>query len=332
MGPSELWAMLSELLATVAHNRSRDERFREPGEYSVWHVLKVLLCCLVHGISIPTFYVRRAQGKRFLQQIGLPNRTISRSQLYKRLDSPVLVRALMELLRQSASRALRQLGSDEVRILPMDLTNIESDQRHDPFGAWGFSSKGGFYGYKLGLIVSSSGIVLGMTLMRANWTEMRVNRRLLRMARKTILTAFGALDVELVVADAGFDAESTYRESHRQLQAPALCPVRRRRNKKAKTARTILRNARSRTPWRERDQKLWKDPDTVALYRRRTIIEQINGQLKAVLRIDEIPTRRRGVRRLAPLCLAKLLIYNCALNVNIRKGKETRRIAALLVS
>jgi hypothetical protein len=332
MGPSELWAMLSAVLGVVAHNRGRDPRFREGGEYSVWHVLRVVLCCLVHGMSIPTFYVRRDRVRGFLRQYGLPNRTVSQSQLYKRLRSGTSLRALLELLRQSASRALKALGSQEVRVLPMDLTNLESDQWRDSLGAWGFSSTGGFYGYKLGLITSTSGVVLGMTLMRANWTEMTVDCKLLRMARETILSAFGKLDVDVVVADSGFDGESIYRGSRRLLKAPLLCPRKRKRNPKAKNAALVLRNALRRSPQRERDQQLWKTLRYRELYRRRTIIEQINGQLKHTLRIDEIPVRRRGVRRLGLLCLAKLVIYNCALNVNIRKGEEIRRIAALVAA
>ena len=332
MGPSELWAMLSELLAVVAHNRRGDPRFREGDDYSVWHVLKILLCCLVHGISLPTFYILRGRVRGYLARLGLPNRSISRSQLYKRLGSPVVVRALMELLRQSATRALRALGSEEVRILPMDLTNIETDQQRDPFGAWGYSSKGGFFGYKLGLIASSSGVVLGMTLMKANWTELRVNRKLLRMARETILTAFGDVEVDVIVADAGFDGERSYREAHQQLKAPLMCPRRRKRDPKAKRAQEILTNARRRSPFRERDQQLWENPDYVELYHRRTLIEQLNGQLKAILAIDHVPNRRRGVRRLAPLCLAKLVIYNCALNVNIKEGHPIRSVAPLLVA
>ena len=329
MGPTELWGMVSELLRRVSHNRAGDERFGVPGDYSVWHVLKVLLCCFVHGMSLPTFYDRRRR-RGFLHQYGLPNKTMSRSHLYKRLHDPVVLRALMELLRQSAALALRQLGSQEVRIIPMDLTNLPSDSRRDPRGAWGFSSRGGFYGYKLGLIVSASGVVLGMTLMRANWTEFKVSRSLLRMARETILTAFGELEVELVVADAGFDGERTYREVRRQLRARALCALRRRRDERARSARHVLSNARRLTPCREADRELWKSPEVAAEYRRRTVVEQINGQLKAVLRIHQIPNRRRGVRRLAPICLAKLVIYNCALNVNIREERRIRGIAALV--
>lgn len=332
MGPSELWVMVSELLKVVSHNRAGDERFQGRGCFSVWHILKVLLCGAVHGMSVPTFYERKARQRGFLKQYGMPNRTISRSQLYKRLGTPEVVRGWMELLRQSAVRALQGLGSEEVRVLAMDLTNLRSDAWRDALGAWGFSSTGGFYGYKLGLIASRSGVVLGMTLMRANWTELTVNCRLLRMARETILGAFGELEVDVLVADSGFDGERIYRGSRQLLQAPLLCPRKRRRDPKAKQARQVLKNALWRSPFRERAQQLWGDPEFAGLYRHRTVIEQINGQLKETLRIDEIPSRRRGVRNLLPICLSKLVIYNCALNANIRQGREPRRIASLLAA
>jgi hypothetical protein len=260
----------------------------------------------------------------------LPNRTISQSQLYKRLLDPVTVQALLELLRQSAQQALRAAGEEEIRILPMDLTAYKSNPNRDPLAAWGFTSGGYFWGYKLGLILSKSGLVLGMTLTRGNWTEFTVVRRLLRMARETIQGAFGSVEVHYVVADAGFDGEKTYREAWQQLGAIALCPARRKRNLRAKAARRIGRNAQRRCPHRWRSQKLWKQEEARQIYRKRNSVEQVNGQIKAVLKIDEIPPRRRGVRRLRLLSLAKLFIYNCALCVNIRKGQPARQIAHLV--
>ena len=91
MGPTELWAMVSEILGTVSHNRRGDPRFLWRGDYSVWHVLKVILFGVVHRISIPSLY-RKLEKPGFLRETGLPNRTISSSQLYKRLgDVPFYV-------------------------------------------------------------------------------------------------------------------------------------------------------------------------------------------------------------------------------------------------
>ena len=186
--------------------------------------------------------------------------------------------------------------------------------------------------YKLGLIISSHGIVLGMSLMRGNWVEFTVNRRLLKQAHTTILTAFGRFRVSYLVCDSGFDGESTFEGAHRELQAPVLCPPQRKRNPKAKHAEQTLRNARSQSPHRFRDQELWHTALWAhEIYRQRTVVEQVNGQLKdSPIRIHEVPRCRRGIKRLRPLCLAKLIIYNLALNVNIAKGREIRHIKDLV--
>jgi hypothetical protein len=211
----------------------------------------------------------------------------------------------------------------------MDLTRLES-RRQDSKADWGWDSRGGFWGYKLGLLCSGQGVILGLTLMKANFTEYKVNTRLIRMARETIQTAFGELPVDYLVCDAGFDGERTYKASHQQLHAPALCPPKRRRSSKAKRARAILSHARRKTPFRYRDHQLWETPEAKDAYRKRTVIEQVNGQLKeAPFRIDEIPRRQRGVPRLFLRCLAKAIYFNLAVIINIAKGRTTRQIRGI---
>lgn len=333
MGPTELWFMVCKVLGVVRHNRQADPRFRGDFQYSVWHVLKVVLFCQVHRISLVLFERKRRQ-KGFLHRYGLPNRTISRSQVYKRLGDPRLVAGLLELLSQSAVRALRALKAlgNPCRVVAMDLTRIESNPQRDPWGRWGFDSRGAFYGYKLGLIISEHGVVLGMTFMRANWTEFNVNRRLIRMAQEVLETAQGKLTLQYLVCDSGFDGEHTFEAAHRELGIPALCPPRRRRNPQAKSSQVILGRARRRTPYRYEDQDLLlKCEEAKTAYRLRSQIERVNAQIKDDgIRIAEIPPRRRGVRRMLPITLGKLLIYNLAINVNIAKGDRIRQIKHLV--
>jgi len=176
-------------------------------------------------------------------------------------------------------------------------------------------------------MTSQQGVILGLTLMKANFTEFKVNTQLIRLAKETIQTAFGTLPVEYLVCDAGFDGERTYRASHQQLHAPALCPPRRKRHSKPKHARRFLQLAQHLTPFRYRDHQLWATPETREIFRKRTVIEQVNAQLKeAPFRIDEIPRRQRGVRRLLTRCLAKAIIFNLAVIANIAAGRSTRQI------
>jgi len=332
MGPTELWIMVSKTLKSVSRKRYSDPRFDGQGcDYSIWLVIRIFLLCVLEGYSGNVFFEKLQSERGLRQRLGLPFKLISRSQYYKRLKTAAFLQGLLEILRTSAARALEALGEEEVRVVAMDLTRIESDPRKDLWGAWGFDSRGHFWGYKLGLIVSTGGVVLGMTLMRANWVEFNVNRRLLKLARGTVLTAFGRLPVDYLVCDAGFDGESTYKGSHSHLHARVLCPPRRQRNPKAKTAKKVLSQARSLKPHRLRDQALWEEEASRGIYRLRNRVEQVNGQLKDIpLRIDEIPRARRGVKRLRPICLAKVILYNLALNVNIAAGQEIRHIRALV--
>lgn len=331
MDSSELWAILSQAVASVARKHQVDLVYQSRCQYPIWHVLKLLLWCTVRDIAPWVLYERLEEDPDFRRKHGLPTQLISLSQYKKRLHSPLLRRALLQFLQWSGARALRVLGHQEVRIVAMDLTSLESSRRRDTKASWGWDSRGGFWGYKLGLICSQQGVILGLSLMKANFTEYQVNTRLIRMARETIQTAFGVMPVEYLVCDAGFDGERTYRAAHQHLHAPAVCPPKRRRSSKSKYARDILSHARCRTPFRYRDHQLWETPEARDVFRKRTVIEQVNGQLKeAPFRIDEIPPRQRGVRRLHLRCLAKAIYFNLTIIANISAGRKARQIKGLV--
>ena len=331
MGPTELGKSLSEMVNRVARKKRRDPTRQETRvTYSVWHVLRVFLVCVLEGVCPGTLYERLEVLRGYRTSLGLPNRLISLSQLKKRMRTLMFLKALLDVFRESAAQALKKLGSEEVRVVAMDLTRLESDPDRDRYGAWGKDSHGLFWGYKLGLIMSENGVILGMTLMKGNWTEFKVNRRLIRMAKDLLQTSFGELPVEYLVCDAGFDGESTYRAAHRQLKGRVICPRRRRRNPKAKCARNVIWNARSQSPHREKDVALYETPEGREVFKKRSGIERLNRQLKDTgIRISEIPPHRRGVRKLWPLCLAKLIIYNCVLDVNITQGRPLRSLKVL---
>jgi hypothetical protein len=327
MDSSELWGIISPAVAQVARKHRHDPMFQSRHRYPVWHLLKVFLWCILMDVAAWVLYEKLKARKGFRRVQGLPTSLISLSQYKKRIKEPAVAMALLEFLQWTGAQALRALGPQEVRVVAMDLTRLESWRGQDSKAAWGKDSRGFFWGYKLGLITSQKGVILGLTLMRANLTEFHVNTRLIRMARETLETAYGAVPVQYLVCDAGFDGEKTYRASHEHLEAPALCPPRRKRRKKAKHARHIRRRAQKRTPFRYQDHQLWETPEAREIFRKRTVIEQVNGQLKeAPFRIDEIPRRQRGVRRLLLRCLAKAIFFNLALIANIAQGRSPRQI------
>lgn len=327
MEPSGLWSMVSTQLARVATLHRRDPRFREGYRYRVWHVVRIFLFLLWRGYSSNLFYRRVSEDRGFRRRWGLSTRLISHAQFKKRRRTPTFLRALLDLLRHSGARALRVAGLCESRVVVMDLTRLPSDGRRDPYGAWGFDSKGLFFGYKLGLLTSEHGVILGLTLMKANWTEFRVNRRLLRMARETLELAGEAFEVDVLLCDAGFDGESTYRGAREDLGAWALCPPRRKRNPDAKGAQVSLSRARYRTPYRYASHLLWRAPLMRSLFRKRVGIERVNGQLKdEPLRIDQMPRRRRPLWGLWALALGKAILYNTCLTINAQAAEPIRRV------
>jgi DDE family transposase len=328
MAPTELGTILSKTVRKVAHkNRNHPEWQDSRTQYSVWLIVRIFLICVMEGICPWVFYERIQSRAGYRRSHGLPNRLVSLSQAKKRFRSLMFQRALLEIFRQSAKDALKAMGPEEVRIVAIDLTRLQSDPDRDAYGAWGKDSRGLFWGYKLGLITTPQGILLGMSLMKGNWGEFNANRRLIQMARETIQTSFGKLPVDYLVCDAGFDGEATYKAAHQKLKARVIAPPRRKRNPKAKTARNVAWNAKSRSPHREQDRYLWETEEGREIFRKRSGIERVNGQLKdTAIRIAEIPPRRRGVRRLWPLCLAKLIIYNLVINVNLAQGRSIRTL------
>ena len=331
MSHTGLWDFISETLERLANNSQRDPAFESSGKFRVWHVLRLYLFAALQGYSLCVFYQKLAREKGFRRRWSLPNRIISYSQFKKRLKTPEFLRAMFKLLSYGATQTLKALGTREVRILSMDLTRIESDPRRDPHAAWGIDSKGYFWGYKLGLIISSHGVILGMTLTKGNWGEFNVNRRLIRKARDVIQASFGNIPVDYLLCDSGFDGERTYRAAHQDLGASVLCPPRRPRRSKAKWAKYNDARTQRLRPHRWKDQLLWEMAQTKRLYRQRNEVERVNGQLKdSPFRIAEIPRCRRGIKRLLPVCLAKVIIYNLALNVNAIQNRPIRRINHLV--
>jgi hypothetical protein len=331
MGPAELWAIISDCVRRISQKTLGDSRYKGGCQHSIWVVVRLFLLCQLEGFSAGVFYERLGQDRTLRRRYGLANRLISYSQYKKRIKTSAFKQALFELLSYSAQRTLRHLGQGETDVVLIDLTSIQSNRGKDDWGAWGFDSKGFFYGYKLGLITSNNGVVLGMSLMKANWTEHRVQYRLQRMARDVIQTAHGQVRVSYLLADSGFDGERTYKNARRMLNATALIPPRRKRNPKSKHARISLCRARNQTPYRFDAQQLRALPAAKLIARRRSEIERVNAQLKsAPFRIQEIPKRSKGVGRLIRVILGKLLIYNFALNVNALRSVPLRAIRSLV--
>ena len=192
-------------------------------------IVKVYLACTWMGWTRNLLYEKlRMDGGKLLRLLQLPNRVPSYSQLNKRIRSRQFERALMGILRGGAGRILRRMGREELRTTMMDLTNIPTTGREQD-APRGTDGKVWFWGYKLGLLTSQSGVVLGVALIKANRVERHATHRLLRTAQTTVQEVFGKIPIKYLLCDAGFAGEKTYEQAHRILKCRVLSPPRRQR-------------------------------------------------------------------------------------------------------
>jgi hypothetical protein len=130
--------------------------------------------------------------------------------------------------------------------------------------------------------------------------------------------------IRFLLGDAGYDSGPLHEQVRRDLEARLLSPQNPRRHKATPPPP-------DRTTVRGRALALLATPRGRALYRRRTIIEQVNGQLKDVLGISDIPYDVRGEAAVERLVGARLILYNTALLKNVLdRQPHIRHVKALV--
>ena len=82
---------------------------------------------------------------------------------------------------------MRLSSMEEKEILAIDLTALEAAS-NDTDAAWGYRGQNDFFwGYKLGLVVTCSGIPLALRLISANRVESHVSQPLLIESNQRLL-------------------------------------------------------------------------------------------------------------------------------------------------
>jgi hypothetical protein len=316
----------------IVHRVSRRSAYRnldrQPNQsYSIWLILKIHLAIHWQGWTRNLFYEKlRLDGRTLRRELRLPNRLPSYSQLKKRMRRPAFEQALRAVLRLSGQEVLRRMGSEETDSALMDLTNVPST-RTDRRAAWGTDGKAWFRGYKLGIVTSRSGVVLGAAAVTANLGERHVTARLVRAARLALQDLKPRRKVKYLLADAGFAGEATYRQAHRYLHCRVLSPPRRKALPRKKKRSHRLEMMRLRSPHRYRDWGFWQTPTARRLYRQRTQIERRLSQLTDdPFEVDGRPRGTVGVPAVLRWAEAKLILWNVAVNDNIRSGRADWRL------
>jgi len=289
-----------------------------PRTYATWLLVRLWMVRVLAGWSQRQLFAKlqKRQVRAWLRRfIDLPTRLPSRSHYGRRVRQPDFLAALRRLFGALAARLAHRTPGD-LEVLSLDFTDLPVDVRYDADAAYGYTSKGRFYGYKLHLVVSRRGALLAYRVATANHHGVRLAEEMLpdlsRLARL----------IRMILGDAGYDSGPLHDQVREVLDAMLLAPVNPRRGAGAPDESTA------------RGQALAFLQTAVgrALYRERTIIEQVNGQLKDVLRVADIPYYVRGEAAVERLVVARLILYNAAVLKNVLDHETHVRRVKLLVA
>ena len=288
--------------------------------YATWLLVRLWLLGVLGGWSERQLFIKLGNRpvRRWLGRfIALPEALPDRSQFARRIREPDFLEALRLLFEELARRLARKRPAD-LATLSLDFTDLPVNVRHDLAAAYGYSSKGRFYGYSLHLVITCRGTLLAYRLATANHHAVRLAEEMtadLRPLRRRIASLLG---------DASYDSGRFHEQVRCDLGARLLAPQNRRSRKGPPPPP-------DRTTERGRALALLATPRGRALYRQRTIIEQVNGQLKDVLRIGDIPYYVRGEAAVERLVAARLILYNAALLKNVLDHQtHIRHVKALV--
>ena len=210
----------------------------------------------------------------------------------------------------------------------LDMTDIAVDPKKKPAGAWGWCSKGKFFGFKLSLLCFPQGIPVAFAITRANQRETAVVIPLLKDARNIL---GNAKLVEYVIGDAAYDSEKFAKAVKEILGAQAVFPYNRRRS--AMSAEDIMRlspeQLEALIPQKERAKALGArySPGGNEIYSQRVFSEHVNSHLKEQFNIDQIPHHIKGMRKIKRFIEERIFTYVCCGYPNIKNGLNFRSFA-----
>ena len=328
---------LVEVIRRIAERVKRREReagVRELREtFSDWLLLRMWLACAVENWSFSILYAKLpSDGGWIREKWQLPNRLPSRSQAYERLRREGFERRRRMFFEECARESIRLSTEEETQVAAIDLTALDASYHDSGAGGGHSSEKWTFWGYKLGLVVIRSGAPIAFRLMKARWTEGTYSRPMIREGKQRLARAGRLKGLKYVTADKGFDAEKNFREVARGCGARMVCPGKKRRFKRRVKNPEVRRRALKLHPYRTRALNFYRTPTGKRIYRARTVVEQINSQLKgSIFGIGHFPPHVRGLRRVGAWCLGKLTYFNlafCAKRLQGRSDRSLREFAA----
>jgi hypothetical protein len=177
--------------------------------------------------------------------------------------------------------------------------------RHQPS-----KKKEWFFGYKTIILVSSEPLIVPLA-----WLPMPANLQEINHLIPTVSKASWLLEEEKyyeLVADAGNDSQNNY-EWCKKINVRLTCPLNQARKPKGK---------------RLEREKFYKSKLGQKLYKRRTDLERLNGQLKDLFLIDPLPVR--GLKNVRVWISLVMLAYLACVYYNCINGRRPRAIKSLI--
>jgi hypothetical protein len=324
----ELIVIIDKMLRRLKNREGKRMDCEPDSVYSDWLIIKLWLICALEGWTVNVLYAKLRREKNLLRRrYRLPAHLPSRSTVYHRLRQRSLRYRLREFFHESTRYALGLSGREETHIVAIDLTALNASAS-DPGAAWGYRAANEvFWGYKLGLVVTQSGIPLAFRLVPANRVESHVSVPLLTESAQRLKETSRSCDY--IPADKGFDSEKNYRTASKKLHALLVCPGRRKKKKRVKHPYHREYFARTKYMYRTKAVAFAQTKLGTSIFGRRTIVEQVNGQLKDSFGMEKIPRYISGRRCVQRWCMGKLIFYSLALIANRLKGYYNRQLKAL---
>lgn len=268
---------------------------------------------------------RQALGVNSPEQI--PHRTQFARRLKQQRFKKFLSSVLEGIIRKTISLLLTSPTA-----LVLDMTDIALNPKKHSGGAWGWCSKGRFFGLKLSLLCFPQGLPVAFAITPANLRETAVVVPLLTDARNILRHA--AQLVEYVIADCAYDSENFARAVKHILQAQAVFSYNKRRGKltEEQLAQLSPQNILQLIPQPERARALAirYGPDGNRLYSQRVFAEHVYSHFKEQFNLNKLPHHLRGINQIKNFIKDKIFTYIVCGYCNVKHGLNFRNFAFTL--
>ena len=211
-------------------------------------------------------------------------------------------KAVESLFKRVMRKLIFHLLSSPKAII-IDSTDLPVDPRKDRGGAWGYNSKGKFYGYKLHLISTENSIPLGFKVTVGSVHDVKM---FIPLFRDSLPILRRVKTIEYLIGDAAYDST----EAMEVVIGEGLKPV-------------VKLNRRGRKPKRKRAkmERFLQTDEGRKLFSLRGGIERLNSFLKEGMGIARFPSYVKGLKRVKLFVRERILLTLAVMLANLKSQK-----------